>query len=156
MKLQKDFLLELLNSDHKDLEGKSTDEVKEILIKRIKYRSSISLMSRSDSEKTLKAVKFLLGNYDRSLKGSILGFKKGWRKYKSDQDYFAFLLYFSHETGLIERHLFNLGSTKSVTLPNEITMIQEELQKDREHNRICANEPGDLINQTIYPDEINF
>ena len=45
--------------------------------------------------------KYLLGD-NPNLFGSIIGFKRGWRKNNPDfVDYYAFLLYFSHETGHI-------------------------------------------------------
>ena len=52
---------------------------------------------------------YLLGN-NPNLYGSIIGFKRGWRKNKPEfVDYYSFLLYFSHETGRIERYLYNSG-----------------------------------------------
>lgn len=46
-----------------------------------------------------------------NLYGSIISFKKGWRKNNPDfVEYYSFLLYFSHETGRIERFLYNSGS----------------------------------------------
>lgn len=57
---------------------------------------------------------YLIGNND-FLFGTILGNKKGWRKEKSNiTQYYSFLLYYSHETGRVERFLYNRGSKEGI------------------------------------------
>jgi hypothetical protein len=57
-----------------------------------------------------KINKYLIGN-NPNLYGSIISFNKGWRENRPDFiDHYAFLLYFSHETGRIERFLYNSGN----------------------------------------------
>ena len=52
---------------------------------------------------------YLLGEH-KNLFGTILGFKKCWRKNRHNMiEYYSFLLYYSHETGMIERYLYNYG-----------------------------------------------
>lgn len=61
----------------------------------------------------LESVKdYLIGN-NKNLFGSIIGFKKGWRKNNSLIPHYSFLLYFSHETGRIERYYYNPGNKSS-------------------------------------------
>jgi len=54
-----------------------------------------------------------------NLYGSIIAFQKGWRKKNPEfLDYYSFLLYFSHETGRIERFLYNSGSKNNQIFNN--------------------------------------
>ena len=65
-----------------------------------------------------KINKYLTGN-NPNLYGSIISFNKGWRKNRPDfMDHYAFLLYFSHETGRIERFLYNSGNKNNQIFDN--------------------------------------
>jgi hypothetical protein len=76
-----------------------------------------------------KIKNYLLGD-NPNLFGTIIGFKRGWRKNKPDfLDYYSFLLYFSHETGRIERYLYNSGSKNNQIFHNFIDSKYEELTK---------------------------
>jgi hypothetical protein len=56
-----------------------------------------------------------------NLYGTIISFQKGWRKKNPDfVDYYSFLLYFSHETGRIERFLYNSGNKNNQIFNNFI------------------------------------
>jgi hypothetical protein len=67
-----------------------------------------------------KTQKYLLGD-NPNLFGSIISFQKGWRKKNPDfLDYYSFLLYFSHETGRIERYLYNSGNKNNQIFNNFI------------------------------------
>ena len=56
---------------------------------------------------------YLIGD-NKGLIGTILGFKKGWRKVNTMIEHYSYILYFSHETGRIERFLFNFGSKEEI------------------------------------------
>ena len=83
-------------------------------------------------------IKYLTNNQP-NLFCTILGFKKGWRKAKSNENYFSFLIYYSHETGRIERYLFNSGSKTPVNPveyvsnnnPNYSILKPEQENKER-------------------------
>lgn len=78
---------------------------------------------------------YLIGKND-FLYGTIIGFKKGWRKNKSSMEYYSFLLYFSHETGKIERFLYNSGSkegNKDIYIYDKYQDIKESNNKKEEY-----------------------
>jgi len=57
-----------------------------------------------------KITKYLTGD-NPNLYGTIISYNKGWKKENPNFiDHYAFLLYFSHETGRIERFLYNSGN----------------------------------------------
>nr|YP_009493067.1 hypothetical protein [Ganoderma tsugae]AWJ63862.1 hypothetical protein [Ganoderma tsugae] len=64
-----------------------------------------------DSKGNVAVLNYLINNkQSQNLLGTIIGFKKGWRKNRSNDEYYSFLLYYSHETGRIERYLYNSGT----------------------------------------------
>uniref|UniRef100_A0A896YZ03 Uncharacterized protein n=1 Tax=Coniophora puteana TaxID=80637 RepID=A0A896YZ03_9AGAM len=74
---------------------------------RIEKKFNNTLSNRVTAASAKETVEYLIGDVDNhNLFGSILGFskKKGNR--------FSFFLYYSHETGRVERILFNPGSTR--------------------------------------------
>jgi hypothetical protein len=67
-----------------------------------------------------KITKYLTAD-NPNLYGSIIAFQKGWRKKNPEFiDYYSFLLYFSHETGRIERFLYNSGNKNNQIFNNLI------------------------------------
>jgi hypothetical protein len=75
-----------------------------------------------------KITKYLTAG-NPNLYGSIISFKKGWRKKNPDfVDYYSFLLYFSHETGKIERFLYNSGTKNNQIFNNFIVTYDSNNQ----------------------------
>uniref|UniRef100_A0A896Z1S0 Uncharacterized protein n=1 Tax=Coniophora puteana TaxID=80637 RepID=A0A896Z1S0_9AGAM len=54
-------------------------------------------------------IHYLIGN-NTSLYGTVLAFRKSWKKNNPSAPYYSFFVYYSHETGRIERFLYNEGS----------------------------------------------
>lgn len=68
-------------------------------------------------------VKEYLQGQDENIYGTILGYKRGWRKSdKNNTDFYSFLLFFDHSTARVERYLVNLGVKDDI----EVVTINEE------------------------------
>lgn len=94
-----------------------------------------------------KIKKYLIGDNDY-LYGTIIGNKKGWRKNRSTMEYYSFLLYFSHETGRIERYLYNTGSkegNKDIYVYNKYSDNKQVNKKKEEY--IYLEELENLFNR---------
>lgn len=88
-----------------------------------------------------KVIKYLIGK-NKNLFGTILGFKKGWRKKRPDNmDYYSFLLYYSHETGRIERFLYNSGSKVKINPPR----ILNHFNEDDKYLFVNYNKTNDIL-----------
>jgi hypothetical protein len=78
-----------------------------------------------------------------NLYGTIISFQKGWRKKNPEFiDYYAFLLYFSHETGRIERFLYNSGTKNNKIFNNSFI--------DYNKNEEISNFPYYNNNKEVY------
>jgi len=74
---------------------------------RLEKRFNNTLSNRVTASSAKEMVDYLIGDVDNhNLFGTILGFSK------KKGNKFSFFLYYSHETGRIERILFNPGSTR--------------------------------------------
>jgi hypothetical protein len=95
-----------------------------------------------------KTQKYLLGNNPK-LYGSIIGFNRGWRKNKPDfLDYYSFLLYFSHETGRIERYFYNSG--------NKMNDLFNNIPENEEYNKFKVNIEQNIKNKNTLNKFINL
>lgn len=94
-------------------------------------------------------IEYLQG-HDKNLYGTILGFKRGWRKNNKDADFDAFLLFFDHTTARIERYLINLGIKKDI----EVVKINEDVDP-KEHIDFWEEERQKVI-RPVYNSPYNI
>lgn len=95
-----------------------------------------------------KITKYLTGG-NPNLYGTIISFNKGWRKKNPDFiDHYAFLLYFSHETGRIERFLYNSGNKNNQIFDNFNLIFKED---DNEISKFPYNKKNNakIIHENI-------
>ena len=102
---------------------------------------------------------YLLGEH-KNLFGTILGFKKGWRKNRHNMiEYYSFLLYYSHKTGRIERFQFN-GKDINENIYSNLSIIENT--EDKESVAIVDNKRGQILHKgavshvynNVFPNEL--
>uniref|UniRef100_A0A896Z1Z1 Uncharacterized protein n=1 Tax=Coniophora puteana TaxID=80637 RepID=A0A896Z1Z1_9AGAM len=96
--------------------------------------------SFATSESKLEVYEYLVGekNMNKNLFGTILGFKKG-------NSQFSFFVYYSHETGRIERFLYN-SSDKEDIRKIWIGKISNMIDHDKIENNNISNVNSDIEN----------
>lgn len=101
-------------------------------------------------------IDYLQGD-NKNLYGTILGLKKGWKNNQVvSPDFYAFLLFFDHSTGRIERYLINKGVKQEI----EFDIINEVIDPIN-HQDIIDSENNKRI-RPIYstpyniPKHLNF
>lgn len=95
-------------------------------------------------------VKEYLQGGDESLAGTILGFRRGWKKDRGAQAHYSFFLYFDHTTARVERYLINLGVKQDI----EVIPVDEDLPFP-EHKDIIDEENNKII-RPIYNSPYNI
>lgn len=110
-------------------------------------------------------IEYLQG-HDPELHGTILDFKRGWRKVNStNSDHYSFFLYFDHSTARVERYLVNLGVKKDIEVlsVNEDRPIEEHVDFwDEEENKIVRpiyktpyNIPNSFMIHNLHDGKLN-
>lgn len=95
-------------------------------------------------------VKEYLQGHDPELYGTILGFKRGWRKDNSLNDHYSFFLFFDHSTARVERYLVNLGVKNDI----EVVTVNED-RPPEEHLDLWDDEEKKIV-RPIYKSPYNI
>ena len=121
--------------------------------KLIEQLDRIGLAGFSSNKTRESIIKYLIGD-NQSLYGSILSFRKRWQRNDPAALHYSFLLYYSHETGRIERFLFNSPDYQEIR-PYWLGKISDIVRYDnfnKINNIKCEDVDLDSIDDDILGD----